>query len=53
MRNNIGIEAALGLGIVDTAARYLVPDFGAIVFYLVMIAVLTLRPQGLLGRAAT
>lgn len=43
--------AALGLGIVDTAARYLVPDFGTIFFFLVMMAILTLRPRGLLGRA--
>lgn len=43
--------AALGLGIVDTAARYLVPDFGAIAFFLVLIAVLSVRPHGLLGRA--
>lgn len=42
--------AALGLGIVDTATRYLLPGFGTIVFYLAMMAVLTLRPRGLLGR---
>lgn len=42
--------AALGLGIVDTATRYLLPGFGTIVFYLAMMAVLTLRPGGLLGR---
>lgn len=45
--------AALGLGIVDTAARYLMPDFGTIVFYLVMIAVLTFRPDGLMAKART
>jgi branched-chain amino acid transport system permease protein len=43
--------AALGLGIVDTAARYLFPGFGTIFFYAFMMAVLTLRPRGLLGRA--
>ena len=43
--------AALGLGLVDTATRYLLPGFGTIVFYLAMMAVLTLRPRGLLGRA--
>ena len=43
--------AALGLGIIDTAARYLVPDFGTIFFFLVMMLVLALRPNGLLGRA--
>ena len=45
--------AALGLGIVDTAARYIIPDFGAIAFFIVMMAVLALRPYGLLGRAET
>ena len=44
------LVAALGLGIVDTATRYLLPGFGTIVFYLAMMAVLTLRPCGLLGR---
>lgn len=43
--------AALGLGILDTASRYLVPDFGTIFFYLAVMALLALRPQGLLGRA--
>jgi branched-chain amino acid transport system permease protein len=43
--------AALGLGILDTAARYLVPDFGTIFFYLAMMAVLAVRPNGLMGRA--
>jgi len=43
--------AAIGLGIVDTAARYLVPDFGTIFFFLVMMLVLAVRPNGLLGKA--
>lgn len=43
--------AALALGILDTAARYLFPDFGTIFFYVAMIVILGLRPQGLLGRA--
>lgn len=43
--------AALGLGIVDTAARYLLPGYGTIIFYLAMMAVLTWRPRGLMGRA--
>ena len=42
--------AALGLGIVDTAARYLFPGFGTIFFYAIVMTVLTLRPRGLLGR---
>lgn len=43
--------AALGLGIVDTATRYLLPGYGTIVFYLTMMGVLAWRPRGLLGRA--
>ncbi|MBI1218027.1 MAG: branched-chain amino acid ABC transporter permease [Rhodobacteraceae bacterium] len=43
--------AALALGILDTAARYLFPEVGTIFFYLAMIVMLGLRPQGLLGRA--
>lgn len=44
--------SALGIGIVDTAARYLVPDFAAIAFFFAVMIVLALRPQGLLGRRA-
>lgn len=43
--------AALGLGILETAARYLVPDLATIGFFALVIALLALRPQGLLGRA--
>lgn len=43
--------AALTLGILDTAARYLFPDFGTIFFYGAMIVILGIRPQGLMGRA--
>ena len=42
--------AALGLGTVETAARYLAPGYGTILFYGVMIAILTWRPAGLFGR---
>ena len=42
--------AALLLGLVETAARYLASDYEAIVFYGVMLAVLTLRPAGLFQR---
>ena len=44
--------AALGLGILDTAARYLVSDFAAVAFFVLVMAVLMLRPQGTLRRAA-
>jgi branched-chain amino acid transport system permease protein len=43
--------AALGLGILDTATRYLVPDFGTVFFYVAMILVLGVRPNGLMGKA--
>jgi branched-chain amino acid transport system permease protein len=42
--------AALLLGLVDTASKYLLPDIASISFYLTMLVVLTLRPQGLFGR---
>lgn len=45
------LAAALGLGILETAARYLVPGAGTIVFFLAVMALLALRPRGLLGRA--
>lgn len=42
--------AAITLGILDTAARYLFPDVGTIFFYGAMIVILGFRPQGLMGR---
>jgi branched-chain amino acid transport system permease protein len=42
--------AALGLGILDTMSRYVVPDYGAIFFFLAVMLLLTLRPRGILGR---
>ncbi|WFU12863.1 branched-chain amino acid ABC transporter permease (plasmid) [Rhizobium sp. CB3090] len=43
--------AALGLGVLDTFGRYMLPDVGTIFFFLAIIAVLALRPNGLMGRA--
>ncbi|CAN7657585.1 branched-chain amino acid ABC transporter permease [Pararhizobium sp. LjRoot238] len=43
--------ASLGLGILDTAGRYLLPGIGTIFFFLAITALLALRPQGLLGKA--
>nr|WP_325249974.1 branched-chain amino acid ABC transporter permease [Amylibacter sp.] len=43
--------AALGLGTLETATRYLVPDYATIVFFTFVIVLLALRPQGLLGKA--
>ena len=42
--------AALLLGITDVAGKYYVPGLGAFIIYIVMIAVLLLRPQGLFAR---
>jgi branched-chain amino acid transport system permease protein len=44
--------AALLLGLVNTAAIYLVPSLASVAFYIAMFLVLTLRPQGLFGRSA-
>lgn len=44
--------AAIGLGIAETGARYLLPDWATFVFFLIVILVLTVKPDGLLGRAA-
>lgn len=43
--------ASLGLGILDTAGRYLLPGIGTILFFLAITALLALRPQGLMGKA--
>ncbi|MDC9809800.1 MULTISPECIES: branched-chain amino acid ABC transporter permease [Rhizobium] len=43
--------AALGLGILDTAGRYLLPGVGTIFFFLAITALLAFRPHGLMGRA--
>jgi branched-chain amino acid transport system permease protein len=43
--------AALLLGVADVAGKYYVPALGAFMIYLVMIAVLVLRPNGLFARS--
>lgn len=42
--------AALVLGIVDTAGKYLWPDGGAFFIYALTIAILLAKPEGLFGR---
>src|SRR6185437_12943534 len=42
--------ASLILGVADVAGKYYVPALGAFIIYLVMIAVLVLRPHGLFAR---
>lgn len=44
--------AALAIGIVETASRYLLPDLATITTFTLVILFLALRPQGLLGRAS-
>lgn len=44
--------AALLLGIIDTGGKYLWPEGGAFFIYVVTIAILLVRPQGLFGRTA-
>jgi len=45
--------AALLLGVADVFGKYYVPKLGAFIVYTLMIIILTFRPQGLFGRAAT
>jgi branched-chain amino acid transport system permease protein len=42
--------AALLLGVADVAGKYYVPKLGAFIVYLLMIAILVWRPQGLFAR---
>ncbi len=42
--------AALLLGLADVAGKYYVPALGGFVIYILMIAILVLRPQGLFAR---
>jgi branched-chain amino acid transport system permease protein len=43
--------AALALGIVETASKYLASDWGSLFFFLTMALLLVWRPNGLLNRA--
>ena len=44
------LVAALLIGVSDIAGKYYVPQLGAFLIYLVMLAVLMWRPAGLFGR---
>jgi branched-chain amino acid transport system permease protein len=44
--------AALGLGVLDVAGKYYVPQVGAFVIYAAMVVLLALFPAGLQGRRA-
>ncbi|WP_105373374.1 branched-chain amino acid ABC transporter permease [Neorhizobium huautlense] len=43
--------ASIGLGILDTAGRYLLPGIGTIFFFVAIAVLLALRPNGLMGKA--
>ena len=45
------LVAALLLGVADVTGKYYLPEAGAFIIYIVMIAVLLWRPQGLFARA--
>lgn len=45
------LAASLLLGLVDTAGKYLAPEFGDFFFYGAVIAIVALFPHGMLGRA--
>ncbi|MHA6689743.1 branched-chain amino acid ABC transporter permease [Devosia sp. A449] len=45
------LVAALLLGAVQTTARYLVPEYGEFFFYLAVIAIVCVFPNGLMGRS--
>jgi branched-chain amino acid transport system permease protein len=42
--------AAALLGIADVAGKYFVPELGAFLIYLLLVAILLVRPQGLFGK---
>jgi branched-chain amino acid transport system permease protein len=45
------VIASLLLGLADTTGKYLFPEFGEFFFYLAVIAIVVLFPNGLLGKA--
>jgi len=46
------LYSALLLGLIDTWGRYYLPLLGGFIIYLAVLAILLLRPRGLVGRAA-
>jgi branched-chain amino acid transport system permease protein len=42
--------AAMLFGLIDVVGKYLLPEIGAFIIYATALAVLTVRPQGLVGR---
>jgi branched-chain amino acid transport system permease protein len=46
------LAAALALGIIETASKYLASDWGSMFFFVAMALLLAWRPDGLLVRRA-
>jgi branched-chain amino acid transport system permease protein len=46
------LAAALALGIIETASKYLASDWGSMFFFVAMALLLAWRPEGLLVRRA-
>ncbi|WP_127556710.1 branched-chain amino acid ABC transporter permease [Saccharospirillum alexandrii] len=46
------LVGALLLGMIDTATKYLAPQLSSILFFVAIIVIISLRPNGLFGRAA-
>lgn len=46
------LAASILLGMADVLGKYYVPTLGGFIIYIVLVAVLVLRPQGLFARAA-
>ena len=44
--------AAMLLGLSETASKYLIPELSSIMFFGIVLLVLSLRPHGLFGRAS-
>lgn len=45
------LYSALLLGLIDTMGRYYIPALGGFIIYLAVLAILLVRPRGLVGRA--
>jgi len=45
------LYSALLLGFIDTMGRYYIPALGGFIIYLAVLAILLVRPRGLVGRA--
>lgn len=46
------LASAILLGLIDTMAKYLLPDVASVALFLAMFVVLSIRPNGLFGRYA-